>query len=83
VRLVRAWTQRRGKAAGRAGTDFWLPSPPVNALLTAVFAGEATRLTAALRSTNSFRPIYRAGASLVALLRREETNHTQSLAPSP
>ena len=49
VRLVRAWNRRRGRAAGRAGTDFWLPSRPANALLTAIFAGEAGRLVAALR----------------------------------
>ena len=68
VRLVRAWNRRRGQAAGRAGTDFWLPSPPVNRLLTATFAGEATRLVAALHGQKRG---YRAGASLVALLRRE------------
>jgi SAM-dependent methyltransferase len=68
VRLVRAWNRRRGRAAGRAGTDFWLPSPPVNRLLAATFAGEAGRLTAAVGTQ---RPGYRAGASLVALLRRE------------
>jgi SAM-dependent methyltransferase len=69
VRLIRAWSRRRGHAAGRAGTDFWLPSRPVNALLTAVFAGEAGRLVRTLRKGN-LRP-YHAGASLVALLRRE------------
>ncbi len=68
VRLVRAWNRRRGRAAGRAGTDFWLPGKPINRLLTALFAGEATRLAAALHGK---KPGYRAGASLVALLRRE------------
>jgi len=68
VRLVRAWNRRRGHAAGRAGTDFWLPNRPANALLTAIFAGEATRLVGALRGQKRG---YRAGASLVALLRRE------------
>jgi 2-polyprenyl-3-methyl-5-hydroxy-6-metoxy-1,4-benzoquinol methylase len=68
VRLVRAWNRRRGRVAGRAGTDFWLPSPPANSLLTVLFAGEARRLTAALRGRTR---AYRAGASLVALLRRE------------
>ena len=33
VRLVRAWNQRRGRAAGRVGTDFWLPNPIANGLL--------------------------------------------------
>ena len=64
VRLVRAWNRRRGQAAGRAGTDFWLPSRPINALLTATFAGEAARLAGVLRGTKRG---YRAGASLVAL----------------
>ncbi len=68
VRLVRAWNRRRGQSAGRAGTDFWLPSRPVNAMLTAAFAGEGARLIAALRKQ---KPAYRAGASLLALLRRE------------
>jgi hypothetical protein len=98
VRLVRAWNRRRGRAAGQAGTDFWLPSRPINALLTATFAGEATRLTAALRKREGVEPSrlcfsltprcgqevessdvmlkhnlhpYHAGASLLALLRRE------------
>jgi 2-polyprenyl-3-methyl-5-hydroxy-6-metoxy-1,4-benzoquinol methylase len=68
VRLVRAWGRFRGGTAGRAGTDFWLPSRPVNRLLTDIFAGEARRLAAALQGR---KPGYRTGASLVALLRRE------------
>ena len=68
VRSVRAWNRRRGRAAGRAGTDFWLPGRPANAILTAIFAGEGRRLVAAVRGR---RRGYRSGASLVALLRRE------------
>lgn len=68
VRLVRAWNRRRGQAAGQAGTDFWLPSRPANWLLTNIFAGEARRMARQLRGRNRG---YRAGASLVALLRRE------------
>jgi SAM-dependent methyltransferase len=88
VRLVRGWNRWRGHASGRAGTDFWLPSRPVNSMLTAAFAGEAMRLVAALESvqrrdcpdfcvskngTVPFVPRlpYRAGSSLVAILRRE------------
>ena len=68
VRRVRAWHRRRGRAAGRAGTDFWLPGRPANWLLMHIFASETGRLAAALhRQTRG----YRAGASLVALLRRE------------
>jgi SAM-dependent methyltransferase len=68
VRLVRAWNRRRGQAAGRAGTDFWLPGRLANGLLTAAFAGEAGRLVAALRGQAHG---YRDGASLMAVLRRE------------
>lgn len=68
VRLVRAWNRWRGHASGRAGTDFWLPNRPANAILTATLAGEAKRLIAALRGRQRG---YRAGASLVALLRRD------------
>lgn len=68
IRLVRWFSQRRGRAAGRAGTDFWLPSRPVNAALEHVFAGEARRLLGVLRGR---RQGYTTGASLVAVLRRE------------
>ncbi len=97
VRLSRAWSRRRGRSAGRAGTDFWLPNRPVNSLLTALFAGESKRLSAALRRRiqdprrlcfsitppdgSSIEgtdvmlkhnlPAYRAGVSLVAIVRRE------------
>jgi SAM-dependent methyltransferase len=69
IRLVRAWNRRRGQAAGRSGTDFWLPNPLSNRLLTAAMAGESARLVAALHGRGRG---YSAGASLVALLRREE-----------
>ena len=79
VRLVRAWNRRRGQAAGRAGTDFWLPNPMANALLTKIFAGEARRLVAALKEGMAAPAsvpdgklssgAYAAGASLVAVLR--------------
>ncbi|MBU4273060.1 MAG: class I SAM-dependent methyltransferase [Planctomycetes bacterium] len=68
VRLARAWNRRRGRAAGRAGTDFRLPSRPINSLLTAIFAGEARRLLAAMHGRKRG---YRAGVSLMALVRRE------------
>jgi SAM-dependent methyltransferase len=68
VRSVRAWNRFRGHASGVAGTDFWLPSRPANALLTAAFAGESRRLVACLRGQKRG---YRAGSSLIALLRRE------------
>jgi SAM-dependent methyltransferase len=68
VRWVRSRNRRRGRSAGRVGTDFWLPSRTVNWLLTAILAGEARRLAAALHGRKHG---YRAGASLVAIVRRE------------
>ena len=68
IRLIRSRNRRRHRAAGQAGTDFWLPSKPVNAMLTSLFAGEAGRLVKVLTGG---KPPYRAGASLVALLRRD------------
>jgi len=68
IRAIRTWNRRRGRASGTAGTDFWLPSRPVNRLLGATFAGEGPRLVDALHGR---RKGYSRGASLVALLRRE------------
>ena len=70
VRLVRAWNRRRGQASGEAGTDFWLPHPALNCLLQATFAGETRRLVNLLGDRT--RHGYSSGASLLALLRREE-----------
>jgi SAM-dependent methyltransferase len=68
VRMVRAWNRLRGRASGRAGTDFWTPPGPVNRLLEATFAGEANVLEGLL---DGRRPHgYRRGSSLIALLRR-------------
>ncbi len=67
VRAVRAIGRLRGKAAGAAGTDFWLPLAAVNSLLDRLFSGEAARLLRVLQGTG--RP-YRRGASLIAILRR-------------
>jgi SAM-dependent methyltransferase len=70
VRAVRRVGQWRGKSAGRAGTDFALPSAVTNDLLTRVFAGERRKLTALAQGKS--QPPYRFGVSLMALLRREE-----------
>ncbi len=69
IRLIRARNRWRGRAGGRAGTDFWLPRAPVNRLLEATLAGEGRRLAARLHGRSRD---YGYGASLVALLRREE-----------
>ena len=70
IRLLRAWNRRRGQAGGRAGTDFEIPSRPVNALLTRLFAGERHRLLNLLSGSSTHG--YRAGVSLVAVLQRRE-----------
>jgi hypothetical protein len=69
VKAVRAWNRRRQRAAGEAGTDFRLPSPPVNAALRTIFAGESRTLVDLLHHRR--RTGFRAGVSLMALLRRE------------
>ncbi len=69
VRTVRALGRLRGHASGRAGTDLSLPPAPLNAALERVFGAEAGVL---LDTLNGHRVCgYRAGVSLVALLRRE------------
>lgn len=69
VRMVRAANRRRGHSGGLAGTDFKIPLEPVNSALAGIFAGETRTLLGKLRGEE---PIgYRAGVSLVALLRRE------------
>jgi SAM-dependent methyltransferase len=70
ARLVRALGQIRGRASGRAGTDFSLPPRMVNRLLTRIFAGEAPRLLRVLQG--EARRGYDRGLSLVAVLRRAD-----------
>jgi SAM-dependent methyltransferase len=67
IRTVRGVRRRLGRAAGAANTDFRLPLAPINRALTALFAGEAHRILDALDG----RLGYSAGASWVAVLRRE------------
>jgi SAM-dependent methyltransferase len=69
VRFVRLRNRRRGHAAGRAGTDFWLPLAPINWGLGGIMAGEARRLVGQMQGHSLG---YSAGSSLVAVLRREE-----------
>jgi SAM-dependent methyltransferase len=40
IRAVRYLSRKMGRASGNAGTDFSLPHPAVNELLTRIFAGE-------------------------------------------
>lgn len=71
IRWMRRRAERRGEAAGAAGTDFWIPARPANSLLTAFLAGESGRLVKTLRG--AIRG-YSAGASLMAVLRRGDGN---------
>ena len=68
IRLLRGWNRRRGQTAGMAGTDFDIPSRPVNWLLQKVFAGERHRLFGLLGDHDG--NAYARGVSLVAILRR-------------
>lgn len=70
IRAVRWWNRVRGRAAGQAGTDFWLPTPWVNRLLTGFFAGEGDVLEGLLSGRRGRG--YGAGSSLVAILERRE-----------
>jgi SAM-dependent methyltransferase len=67
IKAVRSLNRRRGRAAGQAGTDLFLPPRPVNRLLTALYASEGNRLERALAGN---RAGYTAGVSLLAVLRR-------------
>lgn len=72
VRAIRTLGRWRNRAWGSDDTDLRPTPAPINAALTRVFAGEARRLTRALRGQRSAR--YGYGVSLVAVL--------QVLAPS-
>jgi SAM-dependent methyltransferase len=80
IRMIRAWNRRRGHAAGRAGTDFWMPNPVSNYLLEHTLAGESKRLIKVLRRQQSRG--YSCGASLMAVLRRGDGSITPRTKPS-
>lgn len=69
VKLVRQWSRLRRRTGGEAGTDFRMPSDPVNRALARCFAGERHKL-ADLAGGAAARP-YRRGVSLMALLERQ------------
>jgi hypothetical protein len=69
VKAFRWWNRRRGHDRGTAGTDFTLPSVPVNRILERIMAGESHRLVGQLNG-HAGRP-YGRGVSLMGLLRRE------------
>ncbi|MGW8257227.1 MAG: hypothetical protein ACWGMZ_07070, partial [Thermoguttaceae bacterium] len=70
--------RRRGHASGRAGTDFWMPNALVNLVLERTFSGESRRLLKTLLGQNR---AYSTGASLLAILRREEGQVTVRCKP--
>lgn len=67
VRAARAFNRRTGRTSGGAGTDMQVPVAPVNALLQAVFAGEALRL---IHDLDHVRKPRNKGVSWIAVLRR-------------
>jgi SAM-dependent methyltransferase len=69
VKTIRGWNRWRGRTGGVAGTDFSLPGPLSNFLLTRCFGGERHRLVR-LAQGEVVTP-YRTGVSLIALLQRE------------
>ncbi len=77
VRVMRAVSRWRGHASGRAGTDFSMPSPPVNALLERIIAGEGGVLVDLLEGRRARG--FALGVSLIAVLRREPG----SIVPAP
>ncbi len=68
VRMVRAISRIRGRAAGPGNTDLVLPAGPINSVLRTVFAGEAGRILAAVDGRR--QPGRRRSVSLLAVLRR-------------
>ncbi|MEO8560864.1 MAG: class I SAM-dependent methyltransferase [bacterium] len=64
---ARTLARARGRAHGAAGTDFTMPSRPMNATLRRTFAGELDALLHALDTTR--RP-YSRGVSVIAMLER-------------
>jgi SAM-dependent methyltransferase len=69
IRLVRTVSRWRDKPLGPAGTDLWLPAPPLNLILENIFAGEIRRLLKTYARKN--RGGYPRGLSLIAVLLRE------------
>ncbi|HEU5181835.1 MAG TPA: class I SAM-dependent methyltransferase [Candidatus Polarisedimenticolia bacterium] len=69
IRLERTISRWRGRPFGRAGTDFRIPSRPLNNFLEEVFARETRVLSRVLEGLSPRG--YSRGASLIAVLRRE------------
>lgn len=68
VRAVRALNRARNCTGGASGTDFHMPGPRTNRVLTRIFAGEEKRLLGAIGAAEQG---FRSGVSLIALIKRE------------
>lgn len=79
VKAVRRVRRLIGSAAGRGGTDLRVPPPPLNRALQALFAGEAAAL---VRAVDAGATPFARGASLIALLRREDGDATPRSRPA-
>jgi hypothetical protein len=79
VRLVRTASRWRRRPSGLQGTDLWMPSTAMNALLRRVFEGESRRLTTALNRSGPSG--FRRGVSLMAVVQRQEGSVVPRFAP--
>lgn len=79
IRAVRAVTSARGKAAGRAGTDFAMPPEFANRMLERFFAGECAAL---LKTLDRGRVAYKHGASSIAVLERQSGSIAERVRPA-
>ncbi len=69
IKIIRVINRLRGQAGGKVGTDFSMPSKPVNSLLENTFAGEMKTLARTIDRYD--QQAYLNGVSLIAILRRE------------
>jgi len=76
IRLLRRRNRRRGRVSGDHGTDLSVPPGPMNRILETIFAAERKKLIGLLQGDRAGG--YRAGVSLIAILRR-----TESVEPVP
>ncbi len=80
IRFIRTFNRLRGSTNGMAGTDFRMPSPPVNRMLESIFSSEAKVLVDTLLGRR--RQGFSYGVSLMALLQREPGEISPQTKPS-
>lgn len=76
IRAIRTLGRWRNQSFGAASTDLRPAPRPINAMLTRLFAGEASRLRRTFRGSPS--AAYRYGVSLIAILRVTDAAATGS-----